>query len=197
MSYSITPGTAAERAAILDSLYGFDLVSPAAREKIATAWVTTVASSAYGRLEDVPWDVMHPAFRLIDHVNEVTRIGCRLAEVARQEWGREADMETLVSILMLHDVDKPMLFASAGGETRYSALASEIPHGVIGGMLLKELGFPHLVVSTVTTHSPRMPFPGRTFEAYVLFYADLFSCDNALLAAGKRPLYFGMEVPPA
>ncbi len=194
MSYTITEGSQAARAAIAEGLAGLDGVSAPVREKIVTAWLSAMTSSPYARLDEVPWDVMLPSYRLIDHVNEVTRIGQAFARTAEQEWGRKSDPDTLLSILILHDVDKPLLLARQGETVVYSKLASEIPHGVVGGMMLKELGFPHHVVSTVTTHSPRMPFPGRSFEAYVLFYADMFACDNALLGGGKRPLYFGLEL---
>ena len=88
-----------------------------------------------------------------------------------------------------------MMFTPKSGKTHYSKLFSEIPHGVVGGMLLKELDFPDRVISTVTTHSPRMPFPGNTFEGYVLHYADHFCCDNALMREGHKPLYFHVKIP--
>jgi putative nucleotidyltransferase with HDIG domain len=194
MAYTIIEGTPAARSAVAGSLAGLERVSEAVRDKIVTAWLTTLNSSVYARLEDVPWDVSCPDYRLIDHVNEVTRIGFDLAQTASREWGRTADLDTLMSILILHDVDKPLMFTGQGEETRYSPLLTEIPHGVVGAMLLKELGFPHPVVSTVTLHSPRMPYPGRTYEAYVLFYADMFACDNTMLKAGQKPFYFGLEL---
>ena len=71
----------------------------------------------------------------------------------------------------------------------YSQLSYELPHGVIGAMLLKELGFPHSVVSTVATHATNAPFHGRNFEAYILHYADMFAADHAFIQAGKIPFY--------
>ncbi|MCO5066644.1 MAG: hypothetical protein M9924_19865 [Rhizobiaceae bacterium] len=194
MSYEITRGSEVARRSVEAALHGLDLVSPQTRELIVTAWVSSLESSPYGSLDEVPWDVLNPRFRLIDHVNETTRIGLELAAIAERLWGKKADIETLASILILHDVDKPLLIEREGNKARYAQLASEIPHGVVGGMMLKELGFPHKVVSTVTVHSPRMPFPGRSLEAYILFYADMFSCDNSMLDAGLKPFYFGLEL---
>ena len=58
-----------------------------------------------------------------------------------------------------------------------------------GAMLLKELGFPHLVVSTVATHASNAPFHGSSFEAYVLHYADFFATDHACMREGVTPFY--------
>ena len=71
----------------------------------------------------------------------------------------------------------------------HTALYHELPHGVIGAMLLKELGFPHTVVSTVATHATNAPFHGRNPEAHVLHYADLFAADHAFRVMGETPLY--------
>ena len=153
-----------------------------------TAWVTTFAASPYERLEDMPWTegVDYP---LLSHVNEVTRAGIDLAKRAKADWGSDVLNDVLVPILILHDVDKPLMYERRDGNVVRSKLADEIPHGVVGGMLLKELGFRHEIVATVTTHSPKMPYRGRNFSAYVLHHADMFSADHALMAMGKTPTY--------
>jgi hypothetical protein len=183
------------RRAVGDWLFGLDLVSHETRENIITAWVSTWTASEFQHLADMPWDPSVDSYRLMDHVNEVTRIGLNLAERAKSEWNISLDPETLVPILCLHDVDKPLMFVRCGNLVTHSALYSEIPHGVVGGMLLNELGFSHAIVSTVSTHSPRMPFHGKTHEAYILHYADHFCCDQAMLRAGKVPLYFYLKLP--
>jgi hypothetical protein len=73
----------------------------------------------------------------------------------------------------------------------YSQLSRELQHGVVGAMLLKELGLPHTVVSTVAMHAGNSPFHGRNFEAYVLHYADYFATDHAIMLEGadKEPYY--------
>ena len=65
----------------------------------------------------------------------------------------------------------------------------KLPHGVVGGMLLKELGFTHEIIATVTTHSPRMPFRNKSAAAHILHHADMFSADHAYMAVGKTPGY--------
>lgn len=186
--YTIDTTSNSKRREVEDWLWGLDLVSAPLREKIVTAWVSTWASSPYERLEDMPFSagVEYP---LMKHVNEVTRAGVDLAKRARADWGVTLDNDVLVPILILHDVDKPLMYVRKGATIDYAQLSKEIPHGVVGAMLLKDLGFAHAVISTVSVHSPKLPFKGQNFEAYVLHYADLFSADHAMMSVGKKPFY--------
>ena len=188
-TYTITTGMPDKREAVGQWLAGLDLVSPTTRERIVTAWVTAWSSSSFAHLEDMPYSSLAPDYQLAKHVNEVTRAGVDLMHRAAEEWDVQVDLEQMVSILALHDVDKPLLYRREGGVVKSSRLAAELPHGVVGAMLLKELGFPHLVVSTVALHASNAPFHGSTMEAYILHYADFFSSDHALMLAGTKPFY--------
>ena len=128
-------------------------------------------------------------YPLMRHVNEVTRAGVDLGRRAAADWGSALPPELLLPILILHDVDKPLLYRREGGGAVHTDLYHELPHGVIGAMLLKELDFPHVVVSTVATHATNAPFHGRNPEAHVLHYADLFAADHAFRSMGETPLY--------
>jgi putative nucleotidyltransferase with HDIG domain len=193
--YKIDSSKSDKRTGVEKWLRGLDLVSAPTREKIVTAWVSTWTSSEYAELPDMPWDPGVPDYKLMEHVNEVTELGLTLAAQSKKLWGTTLDPEILVPILILHDVDKPLMFVRRGNQVVHSDLYSQIPHGVVGAMLLKELGFPHTVVSTVGAHSPRMPFHGKNYEAFVLHYADHYACDHAMLKAGKTPLYFYLDLP--
>jgi putative nucleotidyltransferase with HDIG domain len=187
--YRIEHGASNRRSAVAQWLAGLDLVSPEVRERIVTGWVSAWESSPYDTLEDMPYSLNAPEYRLMDHVNEVTRTGIDLARRARAEWGMEFDNDVLVSILVMHDVDKPLMYAREDGRVVASQLSRELPHGVVGAMMLKELGFPHAVVSVVATHAANAPFHGSGIEAYVLHYADFFSTDHAMMLAGTKPFY--------
>jgi len=184
-TYTLTTGTNHQRAAVSDWLWGLDRVSPRVREGIVTAWVTSWASSSYESLEEMVFQPASPSYPLGHHVNEVTRAGVDLANRAMADWGVTLDWDVMLSILILHDVDKPLLYTPTG----HTALYRELPHGVVGAMLLKELGFPHRVVSTVATHATNAPFHTANLEAHVLHYADLFAADHALRSTGKVPFY--------
>lgn len=183
--YTIDRASNWRRAAVEEKIWGLHLLAPDVREKTVTAWVTTWAASPYERLEDMPWSP-GADYPLLSHVNEVTQAGVDMARRARTEWKAEIDDAVLIPALILHDVDKPLMYAREGGEVVGTVLSKELPHGVVGGMLLKELGFPHEVISIVTTHSPKMPFHHRGRAAWVLHHADMFAADNALMSLGLK-----------
>lgn len=187
--YTIERGRADKRAAVAAWLHGLDLVAPDTRERIVTAWTSVWTSSTHAAIEDFPYSPMAPDFRLALHVNEVTRAGLDLARRAEAEWGARLDPEIFVPILILHDVDKPLLYLRQNGKVEYTQLYHELPHGVVGAMLLRELGFADQIVATVATHASNAPFHGSTMEAYLLHYADFFSTDHALMQAGTEPFY--------
>ena len=183
--YVIDKTSNARRKAVEECLFGLDLLAPETRDRVVTAWVSTWSSSPYERLEDMPWSA-GADYPLMHHVNEVTRAGVDLAKRAKADWNVDLANELLVPILILHDVDKPLMYVRDGGAVVGSTLSKEIPHGVVGAMLLEELGFSHEIVSVVATHSPKMPFRNRGYAAYVLHYADMFSADHVMMVLGKE-----------
>jgi putative nucleotidyltransferase with HDIG domain len=187
--YTIERAQPEKRKAVEEWLHGLDRVTAATRERIVTAWTSVWTSSTHATLDELPYSTLAPDFPLAQHVNEVTRTGLDLARRAEAEWGERVDPEIFVPIVILHDVDKPLLYIRDGGKVVYSALARALPHGVVGAMLLRELGFPDPVVATVATHAANAPFHGSTLEAYLLHYADFFSTDRALMRAGTEPFY--------
>ena len=187
--YTIDRASNSRRKAVEEWLWGLDLVSSEVREKIVTAWVSSWSSSPYAELSEMPFSPSAPDYRLEWHVNDVTRTGVDLARRAAADWGAKIDWDVMMSILILHDVDKPLMYTRESDGVGYSQLSRELPHGVVGAMLLKELGFPHVVVSTVATHAGNAPFHGSNLEAYVLHYGDYFAADRAMFLAGKTPFY--------
>jgi hypothetical protein len=187
--YTIDRGSNSRREAVRDWLFGLDLVTPALQDSIVTAWTSSWASSTHERLEDMPFSPGGGFFPLMQHVNEVTRAGVDLGRRAAADWGVTLNQDVLVPILILHDLDKPLLYRREGAGAAHTELYHELPHGVVGAMMLRELGFAHTVVSTVATHATNAPFHGRNLEAHVLHYADLFAADHAFRVMGQTPLY--------
>jgi len=186
--YTVDRSSNHRRQEVEEWLFGLDQVSARLRDDIVTAWVSAWSSSPYAVLADMP---LGPGvdYPLMQHVNEVTRGGLDLARRAAADWDMRLDLEILVPILILHDVDKPLMYVRDAGIIRHSALYQELPHGVLGAMLLKELGFAHRIVNTVALHAGNAPYHGSTLEAYVLHYADYFSADHAMIQTGNKPFY--------
>ena len=182
--FTVTEGTAADRRLVTGFVPFLERVAEPVAEKIVTAWVTVWRSSRYARPEDFPYTLLAPTYRLIDHVAEVTELGVLLADYRERRWGEPYDPDLLIPTLILHDVDKPLLFEPRDGAIVSSALAAEVPHGVLGAFLLRELGFDERIVSIVSTHAANAPFHSSRDEGWILHYADFFSCDHALRTHG-------------
>lgn len=187
--FTLTEGTGNQRAAVRNWLAGLQALSPEIAERVITAWVTTWTSSTYAALEDIPFSANAPGYPLMRHVNEVTRAGQALMPRAAEDWGVTLDPEIMLPILILHDVDKPLLSTRDASGVHKTALAKRMPHGVVGAMLLRDLGFDQRIIETVATHATDAPFHGDTAEAHVLHYADLFAADHALRSQGLTPFY--------
>lgn len=137
----------------------------------------------------MPYSLLAPKHRLIDHVNDVVKLGLLLARGARELWNLKIDDNKLIQVLLLHDVDKPLLYSRKGNTIQKLDLSYGVPHGVLGGLILNKVGFPDDIVYIVSTHSIESPFHGTESEAYILHYADLFSADHILVEAGAQPFY--------
>jgi hypothetical protein len=190
MPYTINAAPGALEQAVEDWLYGLDRVSSDLRSRIVTAWASSIGSSTYTSIDDIPFTAGQRFYPLASHVNEVTRAGIDLGRRAEVDWGITLNWDEMLAILILHDVDKPLLYEAGGeGGHGHTRLFHELPHGVVGAMMLKDLGFSHLVVSTVGTHATNTPFHGDTPEAQILHYADLFAADRAMKVIGEKPFY--------
>jgi hypothetical protein len=141
--------------------------------------------------ERLPFGPGITGYLMPQHVREVTRVGLGLEPVVRREWGLDVEHEALVSILLLHDVDKAILYRwhDDGRTVCTTPSGARMMHGALGAMLLRELGFPELVVETVAAHSFSAPFHHPSTEAWILHYADSLACDRAFIRIGRKPLY--------
>ena len=195
--FTIDKGTPERRQQVREFLPHLDRVDNQVADLIVAAWTTVWSSSVYADIAEAPYTLLAPEYRLVDHVREVCDIGVMLAEYRSREWSDTSDPNVLVAALLLHDLDKPLLYVpqslektgSAWGQSR---AAEEVPHGVLGGMITRELGLDDRVTALVTTHAANAPFHSATDEGWLLHYADFISCDHALAKYGEpgvKPFY--------
>lgn len=188
--YVIQTGNSDQRKAVSSWLVGLEHLHDTERERVITAWVTVMCSSRFKQIEYVPFYPKVAGYRLKDHVNDVTSNGILLGHSAKERWGYDLNQSDLVCSLILHDIDKPIIYSKTPeGVEGFTKWSKQIPHGVIGGMLLKELQFPIDVVSVVTTHAGNMPFHADHPISWILHYADYFSADHACLSTGNKPFF--------
>ncbi|MDP9884627.1 putative nucleotidyltransferase with HDIG domain [Sinomonas atrocyanea] len=188
--YAIRAGDPGQRREVTAAMPRLAELAPGLREKAVTAWVSAWLSSTHSTLEQMPYSLQAPDYRLLDHTNEVADAGILLADYAYARWSVALDQDILLAALLLHDIDKALLYTRVGTDVAPDPSRAGLPHGVLGAMLLKEAGLPDQVVALVGTHTTTSPVRNDGPEAWVLHYADLFACDHAFrLATGTVPFF--------
>ena len=187
-SYTILEPDEAQASAILQAFPRMaDLPEPL-RSQAVVAWHSMVASSAYPRLAEVPFSQGCPD-TLVDHTNDVVEAGLALADVAERRWALKVDRTRLLAILLLHDLDKPLLSTGHGDTYAPTPVAARIPHGVLAGLMLAQLGVEEAIVAAVATHATHAPLRGPEPEVLILHYADLFAADHLISQTPRMPFF--------
>ncbi|MEQ5869625.1 HD domain-containing protein [Sagittula sp. NFXS13] len=187
-SYQIVKTDTRQTRQMLEAFPRAAELEPVLQAALVTAWVSVLASSTFERIVDVPFSY-GSGTSLVDHTNDVTEAGLALMSVAAERWGWQVNRQTLLAVLLLHDVDKPLLMEKCEGNDLQTPVASRIPHGVLGALLLAELGLDEAIVAAVATHATNAPVRGPDPEVMILHYADLFAADSALLKTARLPFF--------
>ena len=192
--FRIQEGTRKERSQVAKIIWGLERLDPRTRDRVITAWVTAWRDGPNSSLEEM---LASPtgSYRLFDHVNEVTRAGLHLADFVAREWGNAPNESELLCMCILHDVDKAMIYGIRDGKPSISEIAGILPHGVLGAMMLHDLGFSELVVSSIALHAGTSPFHGQSLEARILHYADFFAAENERFVSGLPGHYQARLIP--
>ncbi|MEZ2390290.1 HD domain-containing protein [bacterium RCC_150] len=188
--YTIQAGEPGHRQEVLRLMPRLAELGAPLREQAVTAWVSAWLSSTHDSLEEMPYSLQAPDYRLLDHTNEVADVGTLLGDYAYGRWASAFEEDVLLAALLLHDIDKALLYTRANGTVTADPVRALLPHGILGAMLLKEAGLPDAVVTLVGTHATTSPIKAAGAEAWILHYADLFACDHAFgLAPGTLPFF--------
>jgi hypothetical protein len=187
-SYAIHRPDAAQRHEILTAFPSIAALPEPMQDQVLTAWASTWLSSDHTRLNDAPFS-RGAEYPLVTHVNEVVEAGISLQDMAARRWNQVVDQNILLAILLLHDVDKPLLYTRTEAGIVTTEVYRQIPHGVLGALLLAELGMDETIIAAVATHAVNAPFRGVTPESYLLHYADMFCADHALMSVNLPPFF--------
>jgi len=187
--YRIEEGTPDQRQSVAARLPRLGELGAGLERQVVTAWVTSWRSSPHPDLDAMPYSLVAPGYPLLRHVSDVTEVALALADQAARTWQTPLDRELLLTCCLLHDVDKPLLYVPSEQGVVLSDDTGEVPHGVLGAFLLRELGVDDTVAAIVATHAAASPFHSRRREAWVLHYADFFATDHVLMSVGRQPYY--------
>lgn len=188
--YTITKASEQQRARIVELFPSIMELEEPMRQMTIDAFCTAWVSSGFADLMDVPFSKHSQGFALCKHIDEVVRFGKVMYEAAAplwagDNWCAEMDEQAMLAVLLLHDIDKPLLL----GDEDADAVKLNIQHGVLGAMILHDLGFSDRIVSIVAAHSPSCTADVMDPIAHLLHYADLYSADHIFLLRGRKPYY--------
>ncbi len=186
---NIKRGNKEERENILKNIPSIKLLNEMVQENVITAWMTSILNSEFREINLIPYSLLAKRYKLIDHVNEVVNIGLKIHNFAVNDWGMDIQKEILLQMLILHDVDKPLLFSIQQDDVQETDYYKVIQHGVLGAIILSKIGFEQRVIFAVATHAANSPTKGNSPEEYVLHYSDFLSADHAILANAGTPFF--------
>jgi len=186
---AIKRGTIEKRESILKNIPSIGLLNEKVRENVITAWITSISNSEFHDINLIPYSLLAKKYKLVDHVNEVVSIGLMLYDFALSTWKMNINKEILVQALILHDLDKPLMFVMKGDDVEGSAYYRAIPHGVLGAIILTKLGIDQRVIFAVANHPANSITKGNSPEEYILHYADFLSADHAILVENGTPFF--------
>lgn len=173
------------------------LESPALRDAVLRTWAASLERSPYESLAVSPQAPHMPARPLLAHVNEVNARALDLLEVARRDYGLDADADVTIATAILHDVDKPMIYRWDGRVFSYAEGRSLRDHGALGAELCLEHGIPLEIAEMVRHHSAfaSQGLPG-TVEGTIVHYADFVSNDFAAILSGVETIHASTRPVP-
>jgi putative nucleotidyltransferase with HDIG domain len=173
------------------------LESTTLRDAVLRTWAASLERSPYASLEASPQAPHMPTRSLLKHVNEVNARAVYLIEVARKEYGLQADFDVTLATAILHDVDKPMIYRWDGRDFTYADGRSLRDHGAVGAELCLEHGIPLEVAEMVRHHSAFASegLPG-TVEGTIVHYADFVSNDFAAILSGVDTIHASTRPVP-
>jgi len=174
-----------------------EISSPALRRAIQDCWAESLARSPYESLAASPQAPHMPGRPLLLHVNEVNARALQLFEVAKRDYGLEADHDVTLATAILHDVDKPILYRWNGERFSYAQGHSLSDHGAVGAELCLAHGIPLEIAEMVRHHSAfaSQGLPG-TVEGTIVHYADFVSNDFAAILSGVETIHASTRPVP-
>jgi putative nucleotidyltransferase with HDIG domain len=162
------------------------------RAGVATTWADVWDQSEYDSLDSAPETPSLPERPLLHHVNETNNLTLELMEFARKNFGLEPRHDVVLAAVILHDVDKLLMYKRLGDRSvTFAPGRSQADHGPVGATIAATHGVPLEICDLVRFHSP-LAVGGRlpgNIEGTLVHYADLAAADFASVQYGAVPFH--------
>lgn len=163
-----------------------EIQDPSIKEKVLLTWHRAWKQGNFPRLEDV--HQFEPArtriaYTNVEHTNQLWKACAKLAEFLAEGMGIKINRDDLIAGVILHDVDKPVIFDFHTGG--FTTTGRRFAHAVWGATLAMMEGLPQSVAHIIGAHSFRFsPAPPHTVEALIVRHLDHVVAQSFYMAHG-------------
>jgi len=160
----------------------FDLIGdPTLREKTLAVWkkALRLGNWVVDDLERIPFTLIIPdtSINFKDHVQGVTRVCIKVAEVLSEVYGDKITInkDYLIAGALLHDVGKLLEYTKEKGKFTKSRAGTFLRHPFSGVGLCFGAGIPDEVLHIIAVHSKEGDGYRHSVEAIIIHYADFIN----------------------
>ncbi len=149
-----------------------DLIEdPSVREGVIKTFVKTAEAGGWDTLEGIPFTLLIDTdVTFQDHVNAVTDMAVRLAEVMQKFV--TINMDYIIAGGLLHDVGKLLEYERKNGKVVKSRHGTLLRHPVSGTVIAGEQGLPPEILHIIAAHSKEGDVIKRIPEAIIIHHCD-------------------------
>lgn len=150
---------------------------PHIREGVIKTFCHAAEKGGWDTLDRIPFTLLIDTdVTLVDHINAVTDMSMRTAEVMQRFI--EINMDHIIAGGLLHDVGKILEYEKNGGAVQKSRYGELLRHPVSGVIFAAEAGLPAEILHLIAAHSKEGDAVKRTHEAIIIHHCDFIHFEN-------------------
>ena len=161
-----------------------DIKDEALRRKVINVWLRAWEMSGFRSIEEFsawPPEKEHLQLTNVEHTNQVAECVIEVANVMNRVQKISINMDYLIGAVILHDVDKILLFEEDSGQL--TTRGKFIAHISLSISLALEQRIPIEIIHAIATHSPNYSsISVKTPEALILSHCDKMMMDNWMMS---------------
>ena len=159
------------------------------KEKVLQAWELAYNDSPFEDLKSIRFSPFYPAPTLLEHTRTVTQASMGLAEVMKDAYGYDIDMDVVIVVAALHDISKLRENEpdEAGG-IRKSSLGKMYQHAFFSAHYAVQVGLPDKIVAAIFAHTGNTKQLPTSLEGIIVTYGDMTDADMHRFV-NDRPLH--------
>jgi len=149
------------------------------REKVADCWAYALEKSPLTAedLEKIPFSLLidRQDISFMNHKRTAVQLSVKIAEIMRENFGMEINMDYLIAGAILIDVGKLLEYEIVDGKLTTSKQGKLLRHPFSGVSIADKFNLPPEVQHIIAYHSKEGDLGKRTVESIIVHHADFVS----------------------